>query len=96
MVLLNEKRFLSEKEAYWETTYSEYFGRCELVEFPAKFLIELLDCCIEQFRVHLLAKKKLPPDMYFHSFGYDVVDRLEFLDETLLPEGGAVRLKINR
>ena len=93
---LNSKKFLSEKEIYWEPFYSEYYGNFELVEFSAKYLMNLLDQCIINYRRYLLEKGKLPPDVYFFGVGDDMLEQLKFLDESLLPEGGAVRLAVKR
>jgi hypothetical protein len=95
-ILIDEERFFVEIDPYWAALHSEYYGSFELVEFPAAFLLRSLDCCIAQYRAHLLAKRKIPPSVHFHAFPDDVFAGLEFLDETLLPEGGNVRLKIGK
>jgi hypothetical protein len=95
-ILLNEKRFLSETGVYWEPWHSEHYGSFELIEFSAKFLLGCLKNCIKTYRAHLLVKKKIPPDIHFYGFGDDLVEGLEFLDESLLPEGGKVRMRFKR
>jgi hypothetical protein len=93
-IVLNEKRFLSETGIYWEPWYSEHYGSFELIEFSAKFLLECLNHCMLTYRAHLQAKKKIPPEIHFHGFGDDLMGGLEFLDESLFPEGGHVRLQL--
>jgi hypothetical protein len=92
-IILNEERFFSEKELYWEPRYSDYHGSYEFLEFPGQFLLDCLDACINTYSHHLRAKRKLPPDVHFHVFGDDIMAELELLDHELLPEGGAVRLR---
>lgn len=82
-VLLNETRFFAESQPYWEGEHSRYFGGYQLVEFPAKFLLQVLRNCLRTFRAHVAAKKKMPPDVHFHVF--KGLEHLEFLDYDLLP-----------
>jgi len=93
-VIIDPHRFFAEKGAYWEHLYSEHYGSFEVIGFSAQFLRSLLDRCIVTYHAHLLAKGKLPPDVLFHVFGDDILSEVEFLDETLLPLGGQVRLRI--
>ena len=58
--------------------------------------MDLLDQCIVNYRRYLLERGKIPPDVYFFGVGDDTLEQLEFLDESLLPEGGAVRLAVKR
>lgn len=96
-IFLDEERFFAETNPYWAELHSEYYGSFELVEFPAALLLRYLDHCIAQYRGHLLAKGKIPPSVHFHVFNDDdIFSGLQFLDETLLPEGGDVRLKLNK
>jgi hypothetical protein len=94
-LILNNKRFFTETDAYWESLFSEYFGSFELIEFPAKFLVNCVDSSITTYRAHLLAKGKVPPSIHFFAFR-DVMSNLQFLDDSLLPEGGALRFKFAR
>jgi hypothetical protein len=95
-IIINKSRFFAETDAYWEAQHSESYGFFELIEFPAAFLLRCLDTCIAQYRAHLLVKGKISPAIHFHAFSDDVLSELQFLDESLLPAGGDVRLKINR
>src|SRR5262249_21680160 len=91
---LNDTRFFSENSVYWEPRRSEH-GSYELIEFAAPFLLQILRSCQTTYKAHLIAKKKLPPSIYLSSLDGDIGDHLEFFDETLLPDGGEVRLKID-
>jgi hypothetical protein len=95
-VKLDEGRFFSESDVYWTALRSEYYGPFELIEFPGQFLLSLLESCIQTYRAHLLARGKLPPPILFHAFPEDVLERLDLLDESLLAEGGRVRLDVGR
>jgi hypothetical protein len=57
------------------------------VEFPAKFLVGVLQKCMTTYRAHLLARGKFPPDVHFHVFGDESFRYLEFLDQDVLPKG---------
>jgi hypothetical protein len=92
-VLLNESRFFSDEDPYWEPKSSPYFGSYCLVEFPAKFLVTVLRNSLKTYRAHLLAKGKFPPDVHSHVFGDEVFRYIEFLDEAALPKGGELKLQ---
>jgi len=94
-VRLDEDQFFSQKDVFWEPLYSEYYGAFELIAFPARFLSTCLKTCVDSYRSHLLKKRKIPPAIHFHAFD-DIFSNLQLLDQTLLPEGGKVRLKIGR
>jgi len=95
-VRIDTRRFFAEQGIYWNPWRSEYYGGFELIEFSAPFLLSLLERCIDRYRQRLLAKGKIPPDIFFRAFPDDVFSGLDFLDQTLLPEGGHVRLRIDR
>lgn len=95
-VLINDRRFFTETEPYWEPEYSDYFGSFLLVEFPAKFLLCVLKDCIKTYRQHLIAKEKLSPDVLFHAFGDDSLKFIELLDEDLVAKDRPLRLKIQQ
>lgn len=92
-VRLDETRFFTSDDIYWKALYSEYYGAFELIEFPAKFLLSLLDRCIRTYRAHLVATGKLPPDVHFQAFPDGVLEELDLLDESLLPEQRQVRFR---
>lgn len=94
-IRIDPQPFFSEPSVYWKTLQSIH-GKHELIQFSAPFLLSLLERCIDRFRQHLLGKGKIPPDMHFHAFPDEIYAGLDFLDQDLLPEGGQVRLKINR
>jgi hypothetical protein len=94
-VLFNEDKFFTYDEPYWEPEDSPYFGAYLLVEFPARFLASVLRACMETYRRHLLEKRKLPPDVFFHAFADD--DPFAFLnliDDDKLPQGALLRLRL--
>ena len=72
-----------------------FYGRFELIEFPARFLLLLLERRIATYRAALVARGKLPPDVFYASPG-DIFESLDLSDHELLPEGGRVRFKTNR
>ncbi len=92
-VLVDDKRFFADSRPYWRPMYSEFYGPFQLVEFPAKFLQELLRQCMNTLRLHL-SKQKLPPDVVFHATGQDVLDYAAIVDDSLLPETRELRLKL--
>ncbi len=93
-VRLNEDRFFGEEEPYWEAMYSQHHGSFLLIEFPAKFLATLCRQCMTTYRQHLVTKGKVPPDVHFQMFGEGMLDELGLLDESLLPRGQSVTLKL--
>jgi hypothetical protein len=95
-VLIDERRFWRESGPYWDPHTSEYFGSYILVEFPARFLVDVLRDCIGTYRAHLIAKGALPPDVLFHAFGGDSLTFLEFLDEDAIAEGRPLRFDFPR
>jgi hypothetical protein len=60
-----------------------------------RLLKKIMAALKRNYRKHLLARGKLPPDVYFHVFGDKSFQHLEFLDEDLLPQGGLLKLKIS-
>lgn len=95
-IRLDTKQFFTEHEIYWKALHSRYYGPFEVMEFPAKFLLALLERCVRTYREHLLAKGKLPPDVHFGAFPDDVYAELDLLDADLLPEIRRARLKVDR
>ena len=95
-VILDPRRFFDEVNVYWKPMSSDYYGEFERVEFPARFLLSLLERCIVTYRAALVAKGRVPPNVHFHAFTNDVFQSLDLLDQDLLPEGGRVRYKIER
>jgi hypothetical protein len=94
-VLFNEDKFFRYDQPYWEPEDSPYFGSYFLVEFPARFLTSLLRACMETYKRHLLEKRKLPPDVFFHAFADD--DPFAFLnliDENKLSQDALLRLRL--
>lgn len=92
-IRIDRSRFFEEPSLYWKPIESEYYGRFELIEFSCRFLLSLLDNCIRNYRAALIAKGKLPPDVFFQAFGDEMFSHLQLLDEALLPSSGPVRLK---
>jgi hypothetical protein len=95
-IILDSRRFFTDRDIYWKTLYSPFYGRFELVEFPARFLLLLLERCIATYRAALVARGKLPPDVYFYASPGNIFESLDLLDHELLPEDGRVRFKTNR
>lgn len=93
-VRLNQAKFFTETELYWEPMHSEYYGGFLLVEFPAQFLAGLCRQCMATYQQHLLAKGKVPPDIHFQAFGDEMFPLIQLLDEELLPETRSVGLKL--
>lgn len=92
-VPIDENQFFSAQTPYWKRLYSEYYPSFSLIEFPARFLTEVLRNCLKTLGQHMLATGKLPPDVHSHAFGFGL-DHLQFLDTDLLPD--IVRLKFRR
>jgi len=92
-VILDEQRFFSEKEVYWKPVYSDYHGKYELVEFPARVLLSVLEQSIKTYRAALVGKGKIPPAVHFFAFPGNIFESLELLDTELLPDVGRIRLK---
>jgi len=95
-IILNAERFFHERQLYWEPRYSEYHGAYEFLEFPAQFLLGCVETCVNTYRHHLKAKGTVPPDVFFHVFGDDMMSNLKLLDYELLPEESPVRLNIKQ
>jgi hypothetical protein len=85
-VNVDENRFFTEKCPYWHHLHSEYYGSFMLLQFPAQFLLELLQNSLETIRRAMLARGLVPPDVHWHLFGDDHLDTLKFLDMSLLPQ----------
>lgn len=94
MVRIDEERFFREDRPYYKPLYSDYYGAFRMIEFPARFLSQLLRNCLTSYERHLCAKGKVPPDVHFQAFDDDMIDNLEFLDEGLLPLGGPIGLRL--
>lgn len=94
MVRIDEERFFKADRPYYRPQYSDYYGSFRLIEFPARFLFQLLRNCLRSYEHHLAATRKLPPDIHFQAFDDDALDSLEFLDVELLPRGGPVGLDL--
>ncbi len=95
-ILLDSQRFFSETEVYWKPLRSDFYGAFERIEFPAHFLLSLLEHCLATYRTALIAKGKVPPSVHFCAFPNNIFESLDLLDNELLPEGGQVRFKIDR
>lgn len=93
-VLIDEGKFFAEKEPYWKPWFSDSYGSFLQVEFPARWLMNLLRKCIEGYRSHLTAKGKLPPGIMFQAFEGDILEYSHLVDADLLPEGGSVKFDI--
>lgn len=92
-VVIDEERFFIESEPYWVSRHSKYYGSFLFIEFPAKFLANILRNCIDTYRQCLLRKGKLPPDVIFRNFDDDIFDVIELLDEELLPKTRSIGLR---
>lgn len=86
-VRLDEQKFFTERQPYWKPLWSRFYGPFQLMEFPAQFLHSLLSQCIRNYRRRLEVLGKVPPDVHFSMFPNDAFERLDLLDETLLPRG---------
>lgn len=84
---IDEERFFTEKRPYWKAVRSEFYGPFRWVEFPAKFLASLLSNCLSNYRKRLERTGKIPPNIHFQIFPDDIFQRLDLLDEALLPSG---------
>jgi hypothetical protein len=93
-VNVDEKKFFSQSLPYWTPYDSPYYGTFCRLEFPAKFLSSLLECCIETYRHHLMAKGSVPAGIHWLVFGEDSGKYLEFMDETSYADYVPVRLKL--
>lgn len=84
---IDEKRFFAEKHPYWKSVRSEFYGPFQWIEFPAQFLASLLSNCLRNYRKRLENTGKIPPSLHFCIFGDDIFQRLDLIDEFLLPRG---------
>jgi hypothetical protein len=58
-IILDSQRFFTGAEIYWKPLHSDYYGGFELIEFPAKISLSLLEHCMHlvdelggEFRSH--------------------------------------------
>jgi hypothetical protein len=84
-VRIDETKFFTERQPYWQPLDSEYYGPFQLVEFPAHFLAVLFAQCMQNYRKKLEATRKVPPDIHFEMFPDNLFSHLDLLDQTLLP-----------
>jgi len=91
LVSIREARFFAEHRPYWVSDESEFFGRYFSVEFPARFLMNLLRDCITTYRQHLLTKRAIPANVFWNAFGEDAWDHFELLDENTISEPRVLR-----
>jgi hypothetical protein len=92
-VEIDDLAFFSERAPYWQPLYSELYPPFYFIKFPARFLIQLVQNCLKTLRQKFLATEKLPPDIHWLAFGYDIEARTDLLDTELLGEGRMVRLQ---
>jgi hypothetical protein len=92
-VEVDDSAFFRESAPYWQPLYSEFYPPFYFIKFPARFLIRLVQNCIQTLRQKFLAAGKLPPDIHTIAFGYDIDARTDLLDTKLLGEGRYIRLQ---
>jgi hypothetical protein len=93
-VQLDNRRFFGLAGVYWNPNYSDYYGPALKVEFPARFLIDLLEHSMLTYGRHMVSTRKIPPDVYFRVFDQDMLDHLPLLDQSAIPDKGIIRLDI--
>ena len=94
-VQLDEARFFREPRPFWQPLYSERYPPFLMLKFPAPFLLTLLQNSINTLKGAWCSRGKVPPEVHWHLFGYGL-DRLEYLDSSLLPEVRSLRFQRNR
>ena len=87
---VDEDRFFIESEPYF-APYSNVDDEPMLaLEYPARYLCDLLEKCIDNYRRVLLESRRLPPDIYFEMYpglptgDADIDHLVEHMDETRL------------
>jgi hypothetical protein len=93
-VQLDEARFFKETNPYFIPLSSEFYGPFLLVQFPARYLRNLIQTCLTTYMRHLQATKKLPPDIAFQHYVGAILDAAVVVDEALLPRSRTLRLKM--
>ena len=83
---VDEEKFFQEYLPYFETTYNDYVdpGKFLTLEFPARFLIGLLDSSFKNFVAELKHKMLLPSALFFEICE---LSELEYLDHASFNEG---------
>lgn len=84
--VLNEEKFFTLTEPYWEPFASDYYGGFLSVEFPGAYLLKLLRATLQTYEEHLRARRRMPPDVHHAAVGQDWLAHLDWLDQELLPE----------
>jgi len=93
-VQIDEKKFFGQKSPYWTPYYSDYYGAFYRLEFPARFLRSLIECCIETYKHHLIVKGVVPAGIHWLVFGENSGRYLRLMDENSYDEYTAVRLRL--
>ena len=88
-------RFFREPSIYWQTI-EHIFDSCRYLDlqFSARWFIETLESCLNNYIKHLEHTKKLPPALYM--LVCNMFDELQFLDESLIDEPRDVGLQFGR
>jgi hypothetical protein len=92
-VEIDEARFFTEREPFWQALYSEYYPPFLLVKFPAAYLVEMIQKCVATLRRKFLAAGKLPPDVHSLAVGYSL-DQLDLLDTEMVADGTDLHLQL--
>lgn len=92
-VSINEREFFTKTRPYWDPEFSPDYGAYLVVEFPARFLLDVLLRCIHTYRLHLLQRRRVPPDIFYQIFDGPEFD-FQVLDEEVLNQPKRLRLDI--
>lgn len=86
--------FFSKPDIYWQPFYNDIAQptRRLRIQFPAQFLLRLLEDCVNSYKGQLLNTKQLPVDL-FHEI-CDFLNELNYLDDRTLPGGKDLGINI--
>lgn len=81
-IAVDQDKFYQMIDIYWRTRYNMYVEPFKFLEiqFPAKYLFELLVNSIESYKTELKRKKSLPMELFLEICNFDT--ELGFLDKS--------------
>ena len=89
---INEQAFFKEATVHWQTVYHEFLdpSRSLQIQFPAKFLLEVLMHSVQSYKTEL-KKTGLLPIAVFNEI-CDFLEEIEHLDDRSIPTGKDVTI----
>ena len=96
-VSVNEEDFFSETKPFHTEAFSSEHGAFFQIEFPGKYLRDLLSTTFHTFKHHLGEKKKLPIDLFNAMFDFEEVlkgDVIEYIADEAFSGFGEVKWQL--